>query len=168
MYTVGVKVALKHVDNDENRLLFYNLGISSILFFPLIFIGGEAESFSNLPFDTSSPDTIRVWVSLLVSGVMGYSLAFASYFCIRVTSPVTYNITGYAKACLQSLGGIVFLGEVFTAQSLSSIFLTLAGSMWYSQIKMSEMQPKRTTELPSNKGDVEVTNLKDGNTEEVK
>eukprot|EP00382_Lankesteria_abbotti_P003358 CAMPEP_0113846022 /NCGR_PEP_ID=MMETSP0372-20130328/1075_1 /TAXON_ID=340204 /ORGANISM="Lankesteria abbotti" /LENGTH=292 /DNA_ID=CAMNT_0000815117 /DNA_START=248 /DNA_END=1126 /DNA_ORIENTATION=+ /assembly_acc=CAM_ASM_000359 len=147
VYAVSIKASLVHLDGDDNKLTYYNLLLASIIFFPLIWICGEGACFSSLPTDISDPATIKFWLALLVSAFLTVGMTFATFFCINVTSPVTYSITGFAKSCAQSIGGIIFLGETVTVKSLTGLCLTLGGSIWYSQIKMGEMKEAKKQQL---------------------
>eukprot|EP00921_Rhytidocystis_pertsovi_P004390 GHVQ01007648.1.p1 GENE.GHVQ01007648.1~~GHVQ01007648.1.p1 ORF type:complete len:551 (-),score=109.81 GHVQ01007648.1:361-2013(-) len=149
-YMVQIKRSLIYLNNDQNVLLCYNLFMSAIMFFPMIFIAGEGGFIYELPISPSDERLWVVWSLLISSGMLGILLTMATYWCVRVTSPVTFNVVGYAKACLQSLGGIVLLGDLVTAKSLSGILLTLVGSFYYSHVKMTEKpaaatQPTDTT-----------------------
>eukprot|EP01068_Selenidium_serpulae_P007284 Selendium_serpulae@DN4669_c0_g1_i2.p2 len=62
----------------------------------------------------------------------------SSYVCVRKLSPVSFTVIGYSKACVQSLIGIIFLGETQTVQSVSGILLTMLGGIWYGRIKYRE------------------------------
>eukprot|EP00918_Siedleckia_nematoides_P061430 GHVU01134111.1.p1 GENE.GHVU01134111.1~~GHVU01134111.1.p1 ORF type:complete len:456 (-),score=15.22 GHVU01134111.1:231-1535(-) len=137
-YNVTIKNSMSLFDGDANKLLCYNLFISSFLFIPFIFICGEGASFAHLPFELGDPRTMRIWGCLMGSGVLGISLTGVIYHVINLTGPVSFNIVGYAKACVQSLGGIVVLHEPYTLQSISGIGLTLFGSFYYSRIKYQE------------------------------
>lgn len=147
IYSVYIKKNLGLVNDNVTSLLYYNLFWSSFLFVPLIFVCGESGVLSDIPTSTAEPGFGTVWGSLFVSGVLGISITFVSYLCIQVTSPVTFNIVGYAKACFQTIGGIIIFGEHVTAQSLFAISLTLLGSFWYSQVKRSE-EKARAAALP--------------------
>jgi len=65
--------------------------------------------------------------------------------CVNATSPLTFNIVGFTKACVQSVGGVVVLGDKLSAQSGAGILLTLVASIWYSFIKLQEQQPAAQT-----------------------
>eukprot|EP01068_Selenidium_serpulae_P009596 Selendium_serpulae@DN5270_c0_g1_i3.p1 len=49
--------------------------------------------------------------------------------------------------------GIVFLNEVFTTQSILGIILTLAGSFWYSRVKVAENKAELKTTHNSGNGE---------------
>jgi GDP-fucose transporter C1 len=65
---------------------------------PLILIAGEGEL-------TNSPllQEVGFWVSMTVSGILGFLINIAVYLQIKHTSPLTNNISGTLKACVQTL-----------------------------------------------------------------
>jgi len=142
MYQVSIKQVLPHTDNNSNLLLLYNLLLSSILFLPVIYLSNESAGFHELQFDPNSETFYSSWNTLICSGVLGTLINLATYMCVSATSPLTFNIVGFSKACVQSLGGVVFLGETVGLQSGSGIFLTLLASGWYSRLKLDETRVK--------------------------
>lgn len=144
LYSVLVKRSLHLVDDNTNVLLFYTLLVSTVLFIPAIFLAGEFNVWE----DIVNGHLLRQLFPILCSGLLGITLTFATYYCIKATSPVTFSVLGYGKACVQSLMGIVFLGEKVTVQSISGILLTLAGSFWYSLIKIGESKQAASESVP--------------------
>eukprot|EP01069_Polyplicarium_translucidae_P004630 Polyplicarium_translucidae@DN2623_c0_g1_i2.p1 len=124
LYNVMIKRSLPLVNGDTNVLLVYNVGLSSLLFIPVVFIAGEANVFQNLPWTPDSDDFYTVWASLLFSGLLATMMNLASYVCVKATSPLTFNIVGITKSIVQTVGGIVFLGDLVTAVSLLGISLS--------------------------------------------
>ncbi|CEM39086.1 unnamed protein product [Vitrella brassicaformis CCMP3155] len=139
IYMVQIKNVLRHVDGDQNVLMSYNLTLSAVLFVPVIFIAQEEKFYEALPFELTW-DAANVWGSLCASGILSVLIAIASYLCVKHTSPLTFNVVGYAKACLQSIGGIIFFADMVTPKSLLGICLTLGGSIGYGQVKFAERQ----------------------------
>lgn len=157
LYNVAIKRTLVYVNNDPNLLLFYNVFLSSFLFLPVVFVAGEGKVFYQLILSPSQPGFYQQWGSLVLSGVLATLVNLTSYWCIKVTSPLTFNIVGFTKSVLQSVGGIAFLGDRTSAQSLLGIILSLLGSGWYSQIKVSEAAAAREVadRLPVKQSDEE-------------
>jgi len=139
LYQVFIKKTIVHTDNNSNLLLFYNLFLSSFLFVPVIFLLNESEAFFGLP-GPGHADFWIVWPSLVVSGVLGTLLNLSTYMCVNATSPLTFNIVGFTKSCVQSLGGVVFLGDNIGFQSGAGILLTLLASGWYTKLKLDEQK----------------------------
>jgi len=139
LYQVFIKKSIVYTDNNSNLLLFYNLFLSSFIFIPVVFLLNESEAFLRLP-GPGHPDFWVVWPSLFVSGVLGTLLNLATYMCVNATSPLTFNIVGFTKSCVQSLGGVIFLGDTIGFQSGAGILLTLLASGWYTKLKVDEQK----------------------------
>uniref|UniRef100_A0A0G4FZB8 Sugar phosphate transporter domain-containing protein n=1 Tax=Chromera velia CCMP2878 TaxID=1169474 RepID=A0A0G4FZB8_9ALVE len=140
---VEVKRALKHVGGESSVLILYNMTMSAVLFLPLIILMGEAEAFAALPKVPSEENFWVVWGGLLTSVFLASFIGLSNFLVIQYTSALTCNIVGYAKACVQSLGGILIVGDPFTAYSLSGILLSLLGSFGYSVVRMGETKKSK-------------------------
>ncbi|CEL91689.1 unnamed protein product [Vitrella brassicaformis CCMP3155] len=151
IYMVFIKRAIIACNNDQNVVSGYNFLLASVLFLPAIYAAGEAHVWREL-----LAADYHVWGWLLLSGLLSSFFNVTSFWCVRVTSPLTFNVVGYGKACLQSLGGIVVLGDKVTAKSTMGIMLTLAGSFWYGQIKVAERGKERAAEGKKEDGEVRV------------
>eukprot|EP00922_Rhytidocystis_sp_ex-Travisia-forbesii_P007477 GHVS01010907.1.p1 GENE.GHVS01010907.1~~GHVS01010907.1.p1 ORF type:complete len:700 (+),score=99.53 GHVS01010907.1:136-2235(+) len=135
-YNVAIKTTLDRVGNRQGVLLFYNLLISSFLFIPVIWLAGEGWVVTEeLPWNPMDPKFWDVWPSLWLSGLLSTMMNLSAFTCVKVTSPVTFNIAGKTKACVQSLGGIVLFGDYVTSNSLVGIGSCLLGSFVYSHSK---------------------------------
>jgi len=142
MYQVSIKRVLPYTENNSNLLLLYNLILSSVIFLPVIFLSNESQGFYELEFNPSSQEFYSSWATLIFSGVLGTLINLSTYMCVSATSPLTFNIVGFSKSCLQSLGGVFFLGETVRLQGGTGIFLTLLASGWYSKLKLDESRMK--------------------------
>lgn len=85
------------------KLLFYNNLLSIFLMAPFLFISGEATSLmeNKLFFE------FRTWVNLTITGIFGFLINIAVFLQIKFTSPLTNNVTGTAKACVQTVVAIL-------------------------------------------------------------
>lgn len=61
----------------------------------------------------------------------------------QVTSPLTHNISGTAKAAVQSLLAFYIFGNETTAANVAGIALVLGGSLTYSYVRRQEMAKAR-------------------------
>eukprot|EP00922_Rhytidocystis_sp_ex-Travisia-forbesii_P033834 GHVS01050257.1.p1 GENE.GHVS01050257.1~~GHVS01050257.1.p1 ORF type:complete len:739 (-),score=115.20 GHVS01050257.1:292-2508(-) len=146
-YNVVIKTTLNHVGNRQGPLLFYNLLTSSLLFIPVIWLAGEGWVVTDeVPWNPTNPMFWDVWPSLWLSGLLSTMMNLSAFTCVKVTSPVTFNIAGKTKACFQSLGGIVFFGDYVTTSSMVGICSCLLGSTIYSHSKFQLSSKK-----PSNR-----------------
>ena len=79
---------------------------------------------------------------LCLSGVFAYLIAFASVLQIKLTSPLTHNISGTAKACLQTLMAVVIYQRRKPVLWWISNGLVIFGSMMYTRVRQLEMKQK--------------------------
>eukprot|EP00386_Alphamonas_edax_P012914 GDKI01040065.1.p1 GENE.GDKI01040065.1~~GDKI01040065.1.p1 ORF type:complete len:431 (+),score=92.92 GDKI01040065.1:48-1340(+) len=135
---VLVKRALPLLKHDERQLLFYSTTLAVPLLLPALLLAGEGDAFQLLPWDFRQSATWYVWGSLIVSGLLAMALNVSTYQVIKHTSPVTFNMVGKVKSCVQTVGGVVLLGEALHLRSLIGILLTFTGSWAYGAFKMQE------------------------------
>lgn len=77
---------------------------------------------------------------LLSAGVFGIAIGYISGLQIKVTSPLTHNVSGTAKACAQTIIAIIVSGEVKSFLWWGSNGMVLGGSTAYTYVKMKEME----------------------------
>ncbi|EZG73003.1 putative GDP-fucose transporter [Gregarina niphandrodes] len=134
LYNVLIKFTLPAVENNNQMLLFYNVLLSSFLFVPVVFVSEGMEPFWQ-SINAAEHSMFVVWGGILVSGLLGTSLNMSQYLLINCTTPLSFNIVGLIKAIVQSLGGIIFLGDKVSAESLLGIGLSTVGSAIYVKAK---------------------------------
>lgn len=71
----------------------------------------------------------------LLAGVAALLLTLSSFWIVGLTSPLTFNVLGYVKACLQTSLGFLVFREKCSPQALSGVVLTLSGSAAFSAYK---------------------------------
>ena len=71
---------------------------------------------------------------------MGFAIAYVTGLQIQVTSPLTHNISGTAKAAFQTVLGVLYYAEIKSGMWWLSNFVVLAGSMAYTHVKHGEMR----------------------------
>ncbi|EEA05524.1 uncharacterized protein CMU_025300 [Cryptosporidium muris RN66] len=158
IYNVLIKKHLNTVNNNQLTLLTYQLYLSSVLFIPLVLITKEYECAVLLyPINGFTSKTIQIWFSLILSGLLSILINFATFILIKVTNPVTFNIVAMCKACVQTIGGILFFNEPITIQSFLGILLTILGSYWYS-ISKDYFEKSSTNEPLSSRKNLGNTN----------
>lgn len=119
---------------------------SCILFLPFIFffersiIKEHIASFSSLSF----------WVVMTLAGVFGFLIGIVTIAQISLTSPLTHNISGTAKACVQTIIA-VFLGDRMSFRSFLGTFCVLFGTFMYSLVRNFEMD-RNTKKSPKIEG----------------
>ena len=131
IYTAKI---LPIVDGDKNRLLFYNNMNAAMLFLPmiLIFEGGIISD------NASKLTSLFFWGTMTVTGVMGFCIGLVTVMQIKATSPLTHNISGTAKAAVQSMMAFYIWQNPATTKGLMGIFCVLGGSGLYTWVQMAE------------------------------
>mmetsp|Transcript_38553 Transcript_38553/g.86886 ORF Transcript_38553/g.86886 Transcript_38553/m.86886 type:complete len:352 (-) Transcript_38553:251-1306(-) len=132
--SIFTKKVLPVVDDNHWKLTFYNNVNASFLFLPLIFIfegdvikGSQDQLTSGL-----------FWSAMCVAGFFGFSIGIVTVLQIKATSPLSHNISGTAKAAIQSLMAFYLWGNQPTVLGVLGIFTVLGGSLLYTFIKMNE------------------------------
>ena len=138
LYSIYVKKILALVDNDHNVLMVYN-NLNALWMLPIVVVlAGEVEAIRTYSL-ISSPFFLRM---TLITGVFGFLINIATFLQISVTSPLTHNVSGTAKACVQTvLGAIVYKNEVSFQAGLGT-FLSIIGCGMYSVVRYLEMPAK--------------------------
>ena len=73
-----------------------------------------------------------------LAGFFGFSIGIVTVLQIKATSPLTHNISGTAKAAVQSLMAFYLWGNDPTVLGVLGIFTVLGGSLLYTFVKMNE------------------------------
>eukprot|EP00795_Rhopilema_esculentum_P002469 gene2469-18128_t len=130
------------VDGNIWRLQLYNNFNACFLFPPLLILMGEVSVVYNFPFLKSE----YFWFMMTLSGVFGIAIGYVTGLQIKVTSPLTHNISGTAKACAQTIIAVVHFSEMKTVLWWFCNFLVLGGSMLYTFVKHGEMKAQHVKE----------------------
>ncbi|XP_026475206.1 GDP-fucose transporter 1 isoform X2 [Ctenocephalides felis] len=136
LYSIYTKRTLPHVNQEIWLLSYYNNVYSCILFLPLIVMSGEHRIVASYPLLASS----WFWSVMIIGGICGFSIGFVTALQIKVTSPLTHNISGTAKACAQTILASQWFSEPKAFLWWLSNFVVLGGSMAYARIKQLEME----------------------------
>ena len=132
---IYTKKTMPIVDGDKWKLSWYNNLNASIIFLPLIFIAGEHRTI------IAHSDVLLTgyyWLMMLVAGFLGFAIGIVTVMQINVTSPLTHNISGTAKACVQTILAILLFHASWTYKGMTGIMLTIFGSLLYAVVKMRE------------------------------
>lgn len=136
LFSIFTKKVLPEVDNNVWRLTLYNNVNASILFLPLLLLTGEISVVASFPKLFS----MTFWVAMLIGGVFGFGIGYVTGLQIQVTSPLTHNISGTAKACAQTLMATIYFQEVKSGLWWVSNTMVMVGSALYTYVKRSEMK----------------------------
>ena len=157
------------VDKDKWKLAYYNNVNASLLFFPLMFITGEhntsqwsrrntsvcalacrnvfsrslCSSFCPVLAHSALLSSAYFWVMMIIAGVLGFLIGIVTVMQIQWTSPLTHNISGTAKACVQTILAYFIWGNASTLKGNIGVFLVILGSCIYAIVRMREMDAAR-------------------------
>ncbi|GAX21760.1 solute carrier family 35 (GDP-fucose transporter), member C1 [Fistulifera solaris] len=139
--SIYTKKVLPVVDNDHWKLTFYNNVNACILFVPMILVFEHQPLAAAFGKQFLSP---IFWSAMMVAGFFGFSIGIVTVLQIKATSPLSHNISGTAKAAVQSILAFYLWGNEWTFLGLLGIAMVLGGSLLYTIIKMNESVPKST------------------------
>eukprot|EP00111_Clytia_hemisphaerica_P021804 TCONS_00064105-protein len=145
MNAIFTKRCMPAVDGNIWRLQMYNNFNAVFFFVPLIIINGDLSVVAAFPH-LYNP---RFWLMMSLSGVFGIAIGYVTGLQIKVTSPLTHNISGTAKACAQTIIAVVYFVTFKSSLWWFCNFLVLGGSGLYTYVKAADM--KRLTASISNK-----------------
>lgn len=132
--SIFTKKVLPVVDDNHWKLTYYNNVNASILFIPLI-LYFEGDIIMNAQETLTSS---AFWSAMSVAGFFGFSIGIVTVLQIKATSPLSHNISGTAKAAVQSLMAFYLWGNDWTVLGVLGIFTVLGGSLLYTFVKMNE------------------------------
>lgn len=138
--SIYTKKVLPVVEDNHWRLTFYNNVNASLLFIPLILIFEYSEIKAAEERLTSG----IFWSAMCVAGFFGFSIGIVTVLQIKATSPLSHNISGTAKAAIQSLMAFYLWGNPATFLGILGIFTVLGGSLLYTFVKMGENRAARS------------------------
>ena len=127
------------MNDDLWKLNFYNNLYASIVIVPLVYVLNEPERIKQ--FDGLY--SIDFWFKMSITGFLGFFVGYATSLQIQLTSPLTHNISGTTKSCLQTVLGVFYFNETKTFLWWLSNLLTLTGAFFYSVVRNSEMNEKK-------------------------
>ncbi|XP_076328610.1 GDP-fucose transporter nac isoform X2 [Tachypleus tridentatus] len=135
LYSIFTKKVLPVVDGNVWLLTFYNNLIAAFLFLPLMYCTGEIPIIVGYKHLTNHV----FWGLMMMGGACGLAVAYITVLQIKVTSPLTHNISGTAKSCAQTLLAVTWFHEVKPALWWMSNVIVLLGSAGYTRVKQQEM-----------------------------
>ena len=155
--SIFTKKVLPVVDDNHWKLTFYNNVNASLLFIPLVLF----FEYDVLHEATQQLTSSEFWTAMTVAGFFGFSIGIVTVLQIKATSPLSHNISGTAKAAVQSLMAFYIWGNEPTVMGVLGIFTTLGGSLLYTFVKMGE-NAASTPPAPNNsqEKEQEMTNNK--------
>lgn len=134
--SIWTKKGMDLVDKNEWALSGYNNMNASLLFLPIILLSGEPEVIaSNWTLLISG----RYWGLMTLGGIFGFLIGIVTIMQIKLTSPLTHNISGTAKACVQTVLALIIWQNPTNFANMLGVALVLFGSAGYSYVRNMEM-----------------------------
>lgn len=135
LYSIVVKKVMGLLDNNEYLLIEYNTPIAIILLIPFVWSSGE--------FDVLTKGmSARFWGMQTFAGIVGFVINIAIFLNIKYTTPLTHNLSGTVKACLQTLlAFVIFPGtETMSVMKFIGTVLIIGFSAYYAYVRKTEMK----------------------------
>lgn len=137
-----MKQTLPIVNQDIWLLSYYNNVYSILIFIPLMIISGEHTIVYNYeklgyPF---------FWTAMTIGGVFGFAIGYFTALQIKVTSPLTHNVSGTAKACAQTVLATYWFNEKKSFLWWISNIIVLTASGSYARIRQLELSKEYKVE----------------------
>jgi len=129
------------VDGNQWKLSLYNNLNATFLFPPVIILAGEHKVLLTHMDYLFSP---AYWSMMTITGLFGFLIGILTVFQITLTSPLTHNISGTAKATLQTLLALLIYRNPVTWKGGMGIMFVLLGSAFYTAVRNAEMNAKNS------------------------
>jgi len=142
LYSIHVKNFIPVVDGNHWKLMMYTTLTSLILLIPIMIAMGEYPVIVNSPVITQ----FNFWFVITALGVLSFLINVAIFLQIRYTTPQIHNISGTIKAGLQTLISLWYFGNQESFLGLLGVAMVVAGSYWYSNIRLVEQQEPKPKE----------------------
>jgi len=133
---IFTKRCMPAVDGNIWRLQMYNNFNAVFLFIPLMIYNGDLSTIANFPHLYKG----KFWMMMSLSGVFGIAIGYVTGLQIKVTSPLTHNISGTAKACAQTVIAVVYFATFKSSLWWFCNLLVLGGSGLYTYVKAGDMK----------------------------
>uniref|UniRef100_A0A915Q3Q3 Sugar phosphate transporter domain-containing protein n=1 Tax=Setaria digitata TaxID=48799 RepID=A0A915Q3Q3_9BILA len=132
---------LPSVGDSIAQLTLYNNMNALVLFLPVMLFTGDISEVFYFPHLSS----LRFWTLMTLSGILGFLMSYVTGWQIQITSPLTHNISGTAKAAVQTVIAVLWWREIKPLLWWVSNVVVLSGSVAYTMVKRKEMVDKYGT-----------------------
>ena len=83
------------------------------------------------------------WSMMIVSGIFGFAIGYVSTLQIQVTSPLTHNVSGTAKAAAQTVLAVLIYHEIRSISWWLSNAIVVFASGAYAYVRHRESLNKQ-------------------------
>jgi len=124
------------VVNDSTELLMLYNNINAIVLLPVLMFFFTDE-FNTLTLDSSWAvyQTGMFWTMILLTGLFGFLIGYASYIQVQYTSPLTHNVSGTAKSAFQTVIALFVYKNPTNFQNMLSVAIVLLSSFAYARVR---------------------------------
>lgn len=142
LYSIHMKQILPKLNQDIWLLSYYNNAYSVIIFLPLMIANGEHVTVYN--YDKIG--SVFFWTAMTIGGICGFAIGYVTALQIKVTSPLTHNISGTAKACAQTVLATYWFNEEKSFMWWLSNAIVLGASAVYARLRQLDLSKEYTEE----------------------
>lgn len=135
--SILTKKNMDAVGGNEWALAGYNNLNALLLFIPIIPLSGETAVISRHWYLFFSG---HYWTLMTLGGMFGFAIGIVTIMQIKVTSALTHNISGTAKACVQTVLALMLWRNQTNATNMAGVLMVLLGSAAYSYVRTGEME----------------------------
>jgi len=132
---IYTKKTLASVGDSIWRLTMYNNLNAFFIFIPLMLFNGELGVVPYFEYVT----TFHFWSIMCLSGFFGFIMGYVTGWQIQVTSALTHNISGTAKAAAQTVMAVGIWQEVKPVLWWFSNAIVLIGSGLYTYVQKQDL-----------------------------
>eukprot|EP00759_Apiculatamorpha_spiralis_P039489 PhF_6_TR38339/c0_g1_i1/m.57160/K15356/VRG4, GONST1; GDP-mannose transporter len=127
-YVLYMKLLLHQVSQEIGRYgpVFYN----NLLSLPFLIIPAAVTSSGFV--DSMEQTSMGGWICLTIMLGIGAVMTFASFWCMKLTSPTAYSVMGSLNKVPLALIGIVIFGTYPTSLGAFGISISLTGGVIYA------------------------------------
>ena len=135
---------LKVFNNPDALLCLYtNIFSLPLLILSSIISGELNEIFDSYGTEIGGTNPFQFWILIVFSGALTFCIAVASNACIRLTAPLSHNISVQTKSVFQTLLACWYFSEVKTWLWWIGNFTVVAGAASYTVVKYFEGKPHK-------------------------
>ncbi|XP_070153444.1 GDP-fucose transporter 1 [Polyergus mexicanus] len=135
LYSIRMKQTLPAVNDNIWLLSYYNNMYSIIIFIPLMIINGE----QTIVYNYEKLGHPLFWGAMTIGGIFGFAIGYFTALQIKVTSPLTHNVSGTAKACAQTVLATYWFKEEKSFLWWISNIIVLTASAFYARIRQLDL-----------------------------
>lgn len=141
-YTIFLKRFLSNVVKSSYELQFYN-NFNSCFIVPLLILMNNELPILLDHWDLITPGFVG-WV--MTAGLIGLTVGFTTFLQIEYTSPLSHNISGVMKNCIQTWIAAYWYDIYISMPGYIGIIMVVAGSFTYA---LERSKPQVYTRIPN-------------------